>query len=201
MLRRSLRATADSEHKIETMSWGFVLLQNGKAPRPVTNVHDDTILKSSFWRSSFVERRCLVPAISFCEPNGDLKPATSGAGGPARSHAARSHAARSHAARLHETRLHETRLHEARLHEARLHEARLHEDCAGGALQGGSGRVARNRPQRRWPRRDRLPTVNYDAPHSGEVRWLGQRGAAPRIPLSLWRRPLSPFVTVIKAGR
>ena len=48
---------------------------------------------------------------------------------------------------------------------------------------------------------DHLPTVNYDAPHSGEVRWLGQRGAAPRIPLSLWRRPLSPFVTVIKAGR
>ena len=72
MLRRSLRATEDSEHEIVTMSWGFVLLQNGKAPRPATNVHDDTILKSSFWRSSFVERRCLVPAISFCEPNGDL---------------------------------------------------------------------------------------------------------------------------------
>ena len=176
MLRRSLRATADSEHKIETMSWGFVLLQNGKAPRPVTNVHDDTILKSSFWRSSFVERRCLVPAISFCEPNGDLKPATSGAGGPARSHAARSHA-------------------------ARLHEARLHEDCAGGALQGGSGRVARNRPQRRRPGRDHLPTVNYDAPHSAGSSLARPAGRRPRIPLSLWRRPLSPFVTLIKAGR
>ena len=39
-------------------------------------------------------------------------------------------------------------------------------------------------------------------PHTRrEVRWRGQRGAAPRIPMSLWRRPLSPFVTVIKAGR
>ena len=47
-----------------------------KAARPVTNVRDDTILKSSFWKSSFEERRCLVPASSFCEPNGDVKPAT-----------------------------------------------------------------------------------------------------------------------------
>jgi putative SOS response-associated peptidase YedK len=39
-------------------------------------VRDDTILKSSFWKPSFQERRCLVPASSFCEPNGDVKPAT-----------------------------------------------------------------------------------------------------------------------------
>jgi putative SOS response-associated peptidase YedK len=71
-----VRATTDSEREIVTMSWGFMLLQNGKAPRPVTNVRDDTILKSSFWKSSFVERRCLVPATSFSEPNGDVKPAT-----------------------------------------------------------------------------------------------------------------------------
>jgi putative SOS response-associated peptidase YedK len=58
------------------MCWGFMLLQNGRAPRPVTNVRDDTILKSSFWKASFQERRCLVPASSFCEPNGDVKPAT-----------------------------------------------------------------------------------------------------------------------------
>ena len=58
------------------MNWGFVLLQNGRAPRRVTNVRDDTILKSKFWRGSFEERRCLVPATSFCEPNGDVKPAT-----------------------------------------------------------------------------------------------------------------------------
>jgi putative SOS response-associated peptidase YedK len=58
------------------MSWGFVLLQNGRAPRRVTNVRDDKILSSRFWVGSFDERRCLVPASSFCEPNGDVKPAT-----------------------------------------------------------------------------------------------------------------------------
>jgi putative SOS response-associated peptidase YedK len=55
---------------------GRELVQNGRAPRPVTNVRDDKILASRFWRSSFEERRCLVPATSFCEPNGDVKPAT-----------------------------------------------------------------------------------------------------------------------------
>src|SRR6516164_4602694 len=71
-----VRSTVDGEREIVTMSWGFMLLQNGRAPRPVTNVRDDKILKSSFWKSSFEERRCLVPASSFCEPNGDAKPAT-----------------------------------------------------------------------------------------------------------------------------
>jgi putative SOS response-associated peptidase YedK len=71
-----VRQTADGEREIVTMSWGFMLLQQGKAPRPVTNVRDDKILTSSFWKSSFEERRCLVPASSFCEPNGDVKPAT-----------------------------------------------------------------------------------------------------------------------------
>ena len=71
-----VRQTSDGDREIVSMSWGFILLQNGRAPRPVTNVRDDTILKSSFWKSSFEERRCLVPASSFCEPNGDVKPAT-----------------------------------------------------------------------------------------------------------------------------
>jgi putative SOS response-associated peptidase YedK len=39
-------------------------------------VRDDKILASSFWKASFEERRCLVPASSFCEPNGEVKPAT-----------------------------------------------------------------------------------------------------------------------------
>jgi putative SOS response-associated peptidase YedK len=51
-------------------------MQNGRAPRPVTNVRDDKILTSKFWKRSFEERSCLVPATSFCEPNGDVKPAT-----------------------------------------------------------------------------------------------------------------------------
>jgi len=71
-----VRCAADGEREIVTMSWGFMLLQSERAPRPVTNVRDDKILTSSFWKSSFLERRCLVPASSFCEPNGDVKPAT-----------------------------------------------------------------------------------------------------------------------------
>jgi putative SOS response-associated peptidase YedK len=71
-----IRLAADGERELVRLSWGFVLLQQGKAPRRVTNVRDDTITKSAFWRSSFEERRCLVPATSFCEPNGDVKPST-----------------------------------------------------------------------------------------------------------------------------
>jgi len=71
-----VRCSADGEREIVPMSWGFMLLQNGRAPRPVTNVRDDKIRTSAFWKRSFDERRCLVPATSFCEPNGDVKPAT-----------------------------------------------------------------------------------------------------------------------------
>jgi putative SOS response-associated peptidase YedK len=71
-----VRGAPDGEREIVMMSWGFMLVQNGRAPRPVTNVRDDKILTSRFWKSSFEERRCLVPATSFCEPNGDVKPAT-----------------------------------------------------------------------------------------------------------------------------
>lgn len=71
-----VRRADNGEREIVTMSWGFMLLQNERAPRPVTNVRDDKILTSKFWRKSFEERRCLVPATSFCEPNGDVKPAT-----------------------------------------------------------------------------------------------------------------------------
>ena len=71
-----IRQANDGERELVTMSWGFVLLQKGKAPRRVTNVRDDTLRTSSFWRASFEDRRCLVPATSFCEPNGDVKPAT-----------------------------------------------------------------------------------------------------------------------------
>src|ERR1700716_3966379 len=71
-----VRQTEDNERDLVMLSWGFVLLQKDKAPRRVTNVRDDRILESKFWRTSFEERRCLVPASSFCEPNGHVKPAT-----------------------------------------------------------------------------------------------------------------------------
>ena len=69
-----IRRAADGERELSTMNWGFVLLQPGKAPRRVINVRDDKILTSKFWKPSFEARRCLVPASSYCEPNGQ-KPA------------------------------------------------------------------------------------------------------------------------------
>jgi putative SOS response-associated peptidase YedK len=71
-----VRQFDDGERDVVLMHWGFLLLQDGRAPKRVTNVRDDTILKSKFWRGSFEDRRCLVPATSSCEPNGDVKPAT-----------------------------------------------------------------------------------------------------------------------------
>jgi putative SOS response-associated peptidase YedK len=70
-----IRQASDGERELSMMSWGFVLLQTGKAPRRVTNVRDEKILTSSFWKPSFAARRCLVPASSYCEPNGQ-SPAT-----------------------------------------------------------------------------------------------------------------------------
>ena len=70
-----MRKAADGERELVNLNWGFVLLQKGLAPRRVTNVRDDKILTSKFWRPSFEQRRCLVPASSYCEPKGE-KPAT-----------------------------------------------------------------------------------------------------------------------------
>ena len=67
--------SADGERELVTMSWGFMLLQKGRAPRPVTNVRDDTILTSSFWKSHSSSADAWSGS-SFCEPNGDVKPAT-----------------------------------------------------------------------------------------------------------------------------
>ena len=66
-----VRLAEDGERELVLMSLGFVLKQTGKAPRRVTNVRDDKILGSSFWKGSFEERRCLVPASSYAEPNGN----------------------------------------------------------------------------------------------------------------------------------
>ena len=71
-----IRPTADGDREMVTMSWGFVLPQPGKAPRRVTNTRDDKVLESRFWTPSFRDRRCLVPASSFCEPHDGRKPAT-----------------------------------------------------------------------------------------------------------------------------
>ena len=70
-----VRKAADGERELILLNWGFVLLQKDRAPRRVTSVRDDKILVSKFWRPSFEQRRCLVPASSYCEPKGE-KPAT-----------------------------------------------------------------------------------------------------------------------------
>lgn len=70
-----IRAAADGERELNELSWGFVLPQPGKAPRRVTNVRDDKARTSAFWRESFEQRRCLVPATAFCEP-AEVTPAT-----------------------------------------------------------------------------------------------------------------------------
>jgi len=67
----AVRVVSDRERELLTMSWGFVLLQEGKAPRRVANVRDDKMPKSAYWRSSFEERRRLVPISLLWEPNGE----------------------------------------------------------------------------------------------------------------------------------
>ena len=69
-----VRPADDGERELVNLNWGFVLQQKGRAPRRVTNVRDDKILSSPYWRGSFELRRCLVPASSYCEPKG-IKPA------------------------------------------------------------------------------------------------------------------------------
>jgi putative SOS response-associated peptidase YedK len=68
-----VRLAPDGERELVFMSWGFVLQQDGKAPRRVTNTRDDKV-QSPFWKQSVEQRRCLVPVTSFAEPD-DGKPA------------------------------------------------------------------------------------------------------------------------------
>lgn len=65
-----VRRTEDGERELSIMSWGFVLPQQGKAAKRVTNARDEKVRSSRFWSGSFIERRCLVPVTSFSEPLG-----------------------------------------------------------------------------------------------------------------------------------
>lgn len=65
-----VRLSTDGERELSIMNWGFVLPQQGKAPKRVTNARNDKVTASPFWKGSFEERRCLVPATSFAEPKG-----------------------------------------------------------------------------------------------------------------------------------
>ncbi|MGB5212709.1 MAG: SOS response-associated peptidase [Anderseniella sp.] len=57
----------DGERVLSMMHWGFILPQRDKAPKVVNNARDDKATTSRFWKSSFEERRCLIPASSFAE--------------------------------------------------------------------------------------------------------------------------------------
>ncbi len=48
-----VRKAVDGERELVNLNWGFILLQKDRAPRRVTNVRDDKILTSKFWRPSF----------------------------------------------------------------------------------------------------------------------------------------------------
>ena len=65
-----VRLGEDQQRELVMMSWGFVLPQQGKAPKRVTNARADKVTQSRFWTSSFQQRRCLVPVSSFAEPKG-----------------------------------------------------------------------------------------------------------------------------------
>ena len=59
-----IKQSADGEQELVIRSWGFILLRDGYAPKRVTNTRDDKV-DSKF----FEQRRCLVPATAFCEPD------------------------------------------------------------------------------------------------------------------------------------
>ena len=65
-----IKQSADGERELVMRSWGFVLLRPGYAPKRVTNTRDDKAT-TKFWKDSFEQRRCLVPASAFCEPDGN----------------------------------------------------------------------------------------------------------------------------------
>ncbi|WP_255465920.1 SOS response-associated peptidase family protein [Salipiger sp. IMCC34102] len=74
----------DGKRWLQNVHWGFVMPQVSKKtgepiqPRAVNNARDDKLRSSSFWRKSFEERRCLIPATSFCEAKDRIRRATCG---------------------------------------------------------------------------------------------------------------------------
>ena len=71
-----VRHASDGERELVPSRFGFVLPQRSKKtgepiqPKFVTNARQEKVRTSPFWRGSFVERRCLVPASAFCEMKG-----------------------------------------------------------------------------------------------------------------------------------
>ncbi|HSG34329.1 MAG TPA: SOS response-associated peptidase family protein [Sphingomonadaceae bacterium] len=63
-----------AQGEVRAMHWGFPLALRGKSgqmlkPRPVNNARTDK-LSGGFWRSSFEQRRCLIPLDAWAEAEG-----------------------------------------------------------------------------------------------------------------------------------
>ncbi|MEZ5748709.1 MAG: SOS response-associated peptidase family protein [Caenibius sp.] len=63
-----------ADGKLRPMHWGFPLTLKGKhgqplKPKPVNNARTDK-LSGPFWRSSFENRRCLIPVSAYAEAEG-----------------------------------------------------------------------------------------------------------------------------------
>ncbi len=63
-----------AQGRVRQMNWGFPLVMKGKSgqmlkPKPVNNTRADK-LESYFWRSSFEQRRCLIPVSAWAEAEG-----------------------------------------------------------------------------------------------------------------------------------
>lgn len=64
---------ADGTRWLQNAHWGFVMPQSSKKtgkpiqPKAVNNARGDKLRSSRFWAKSFEDRRCLIPATSFCE--------------------------------------------------------------------------------------------------------------------------------------
>ncbi|WP_254447982.1 SOS response-associated peptidase [Ruegeria arenilitoris] len=76
-----VRKDEDGARELVSLFWGFRTTKKSKKtgailqPHAWNNARDDKVLKSGLWKNSFEERRCLVPASSFCEVQG-RNPAT-----------------------------------------------------------------------------------------------------------------------------
>jgi putative SOS response-associated peptidase YedK len=66
---------------LEAMTWGFPRPMKSKRtglpikPKPVNNAREDK-LETPFWRSSFEQRRCLIPATAWAEAEGEQRKMT-----------------------------------------------------------------------------------------------------------------------------
>ena len=58
-----------TDQLFQPMRWGFsgFSSKTGKATRPIINARSETVLEKSMFRSSVLERRCLIPASGYFE--------------------------------------------------------------------------------------------------------------------------------------